>query len=57
MLQVKVFTIQHLYDLLLECNSAPLALRKLKSGLILAEFADCSVRLLDVTSERVRRSA
>eukprot|EP00967_Tisochrysis_lutea_P095154 scaffold138639_cov21-Tisochrysis_lutea.AAC.2 len=52
---VKVFTIQHLYDLLLECNSVPQVLHRVNTGLILAEFADCSVRLLDVGSDRVSK--
>eukprot|EP00200_Dunaliella_tertiolecta_P016698 CAMPEP_0202421704 /NCGR_PEP_ID=MMETSP1128-20130828/50477_1 /ASSEMBLY_ACC=CAM_ASM_000463 /TAXON_ID=3047 /ORGANISM="Dunaliella tertiolecta, Strain CCMP1320" /LENGTH=1700 /DNA_ID=CAMNT_0049029737 /DNA_START=44 /DNA_END=5146 /DNA_ORIENTATION=- len=55
--EVKVFTIQHLYDLLLECNSVPQVLHRVNTGLILAEFADCSVRLLDVGSDRMDKSA
>eukprot|EP00955_Chlamydomonas_euryale_P051982 355034-Chlamydomonas_euryale.AAC.5 len=41
----------------MECNSAPVALRSLSYGLVLAEFADSSVRLLDTASNAPDKSA
>ncbi|KAG2494055.1 hypothetical protein HYH03_007699 [Edaphochlamys debaryana] len=45
--EVKLFSISHLFESWMDCNSAVTCLRPVSPGLILAEFADSSVRLLD----------
>ncbi|GFH22931.1 uncharacterized protein HaLaN_20469 [Haematococcus lacustris] len=56
--EVKLFSLQHLYEPWCRCNAACTALTALpgSGGLILAEFADSSVRLLDAHSQEVRGS-
>jgi hypothetical protein len=55
LIQVKLFSIQHIYEVWAECNAAPTALRNLPGtgGLVLAEYADSSVRLLNAMSAEV----
>ncbi|GFR49528.1 hypothetical protein Agub_g11572 [Astrephomene gubernaculifera] len=47
--EVKLFTITHLFESWMDCNSPVTHLRHVSYGLILAEFADSSVRLLDAS--------
>ncbi|GAX84070.1 hypothetical protein CEUSTIGMA_g11494.t1 [Chlamydomonas eustigma] len=54
---VKVFSVQNLYQGWMDCNSEPLSLQQLSYGLILAEFADSSVRILDSASAATDKSA
>ncbi len=56
LMQIRLFSIQHIAEVWSECNSPPLRLQCLEGsgGLVLAEYADSSVRLLDATSNEVR---
>ncbi len=44
--QVKLFSVRHLFESWMECNSPVTSLRPVTPGLILAEFQDSSIRLV-----------
>ncbi len=56
--QVKLFSVQHLFEVWADFNAALTSLRQLpgSGGLVLAEFADSSVRLLNTGSSEVRQA-
>lgn len=54
---VKLFSIQNLYVGWMECNSEPRSLKQLSFSLILASFADSSVRILDSASTSPDKAA
>jgi hypothetical protein len=49
--QVRIFSVHHLLEVWQDCNATPTALKALpgSGGLVLAEFSDSSVRLLEAS--------
>ncbi|MEW5315346.1 MAG: hypothetical protein WDW38_006784 [Sanguina aurantia] len=54
--EVKLFSISHLFETWMDCNSPVASLRQLSYGLVLAEFQDSSIRLLDAHSTKADKA-